>query len=429
MSVVSYNGITLPYADTTQFFQEAIGDEVSNTDFSLIRFDIRVTCIINANYLTQLGTLLNNGQPTTDNAAVIMSAVRNKLMQRRKAFSFTMNGKELIPQQQQGVAANSVVDAQNGPVPISCSIIDLTNNTFVIEYHITASYWENTLVSAGAENQVTNQRGNTVLYNRWSESVSMDDCQFSTRTREGKFAIRSDNVEGKIADEVRSQFAVLSCPQGFLRQSADYTISPDGLAIQYRIVDKEQFKMPPVGAFTAEGQYTETGTNGGALRIGMAWVRLKGNNDIFRQAFLMQQAVAIAASKVLLAGGALNKPTKGVNLAGVPNVGVGGFAQLRSVVCTVNMYQNEVECRIEVLLRANQQRISGAVVINPNMCYTPFSDNRPDRNPPPYKDRGTANLLLRAAAYYDPSITQNQLNRVTGQMTNGKEPGTEGANP
>jgi len=395
----------------------------------LTRFDIKVDCIINANYLNQLGVLLNNGLPATDNAAVIMKAIRDKLMQRRKQLSVTMNGQELIPQNQQGVANDASVDAQNGPIPQSCIITDLTNVTFSLHYHIIASYWENNAVNVANNPMVTNQKGNNVLYNRWTETVELDDCQFSTRTREGKFAIRSDNAGGKIADEVRTQFAVLSCPQGFLRQSANYVQSPDGLAIQYRIVDKEQFKMPPLGAFKAEGQYVETGTNGGALRIGMAWVRLKGNNDIFKQAGLMQIAVGIAASKVLLAGGALNKPIKGVTLAGVSNVGIGGFALLRSVVCTVNMYENEVECRMEVMLRANQQRISGAVVINPNMCYTPFTDQRSDRNPPPYKDRGSANLLLQAAAYYDPSIITAQLNRVTGQMTTGKQVGTEGVNP
>ncbi len=429
MSVVTYNGVTLPYAQITQFAQDAIGDDVSNTDFVLTKFDIKVTCIINANYLNELNTLIANGQPVTDNAALIMDAIRQSLLERRKQLSVTMNGRELIPQNQVGANPTATVDAQNGPIPQSCFITDLTNVTFILHYHIIAHYWEKTAVNAANSNPVTNERGNNVLYNRWTETVELDDCQISTRTREGKFAIRSDNFEGKVADEVRSQFAVLSCPQGFLRQSANYVLAPDGLALQYRIVDKEQFKMPPVGAFKAEGQYIETGTNGGALRIGMAWVRLKGNNDVFKQAFLMQQAVAIAASKILLAGGALNKAVKGVSLAGVPNVGIGGFAILRSVVCTVNMYENEVECRMEVTLRANQQRISGAVVTNPNMCYTPFTDNRPDRNPPPYKDRGTANLLLRAAAYYDPSLTDTQLNKITGQMTRGREPGQEGANP
>ena len=41
MSILSYNGVTLPYAYTTVFNQEAVGDS-SNTDWMITRFDINV---------------------------------------------------------------------------------------------------------------------------------------------------------------------------------------------------------------------------------------------------------------------------------------------------------------------------------------------------------------------------------------------------
>ncbi len=138
MSLLSYNGVFLPYSTATQFDQRALRDE-SDTDWYLTEFNIKAQCVVNKNYLGLLAPdLAPGGVPVTDNAAAIMAAIRTRLMQHRRRLSFTFNGVELIPQPQQGVPGT--VDAQNGPKPQSCQIVQLTNVTFLIVYHIIARY-------------------------------------------------------------------------------------------------------------------------------------------------------------------------------------------------------------------------------------------------------------------------------------------------
>ncbi len=425
MSILSYNSVILPYAETTSFLKIPVGDDVSNTDWHLTRYEISVNCVINSNYLEQLGVLIVNGNPSTDNSAAIMLAVRNKLMQRRRSLSFKFNGFELIPREQTGLPATAFVDADNGPIPQSCQIFQLTDVTFFIAYTIHASYWENNNVVAvaGGLPTVSNDRGNNVLYNRWTETADINNLQYTTRIREGKYKIRSDNFEGKVPDEIRNDFANVSIPSGFLRESSSYTITADGLAIQYRVVDKEQFKLPPEPAFKADGEYIETGTNQAATRVGRCRVRLEGSK-IVPQAKLVQKAVSLAASKVLQAGAVLNNTPQGLDFTGA--IGIQstskGFANLKSVVVAVGMWENWVECSIEVLLRQKQQRLAGTTLVNPLLVNVPFVDNGIARDSHrEYKLRGTASILLQAAAYYDPSIVKNMMDGE--QMNVGREPG------
>ena len=45
---------------------------------------------------------------------------------------------------------------------------------------------------------------------------------------------------------------------------------------------------------------------------------------------------------------------------------------------------------------------------------------------PPISPRGSANWVLQAAAYYDPSLVDNALVQNTRNMNNDKMPGQEG---
>src|SRR5690606_15107838 len=109
------------------------------------------------------------------------------------------------------------------------------------------------------------------------EIIEIDDRNYSRRTREGKYRIRSDNFQGQIADQFRRDLAVVSIPNGFLRKSAKYTQTPDGLGLEYHIVDEEVYKPPPAPAFKAQGSYTEEVTRGGVNRYCEVNVRLEGD--------------------------------------------------------------------------------------------------------------------------------------------------------
>ena len=441
MSVLAYNGVTLPWAQTTAFRQEVAYDDQGGTDWYCERFDIETQTIINQDYLSILlgdrySSFAVGNTPVT--APVVMLAVRELLMQPRKTLSFKVNGVEQIPVRQTG--NQGTVDAQNGPKPQSCNIIQLTNWSFLLSYHITAHYWlrrSSTFNSdrLGAENVP----GNPVLYNRWSETVEIDPCDFSTRTREGKYVIRSDNTRGFTADDVRPSMAVLSCPNGFLRRSSRYTVSPDGLGIQYYLQDVEQFRMPPNPAFEADGDYTEMTTNNGALRYGTARIRLRGSNHQ-TQPFLVDRAVAICASKLLSNGAALNQGNQ---------MNVSQFGLLKQAVIRCEMFRNEVEVQITAMLaprsRSRFGQVASVVYSNGNfqanipvggvggvgaavgfftpLTSVPFTDSL---TPPGYSERGTAGIVLQAAAYYDPSIPSTTINLNTEQLSTGRLVGEAG---
>lgn len=421
MSLIQYNGITLPNAYITDFRQDALREE-SDTDWFITKFDISVQCLINGNYTDILASDLNG---VTRNPADIMRTVYSRLMMHRQQLSVKFNGQELIPQR---AGVTGFVDAANGPKPQHCSIMQLNNTTFMVQYRIIAHYWENNKINEESP-VVENQEGNPVLYNRWVDEVELDEKQYSKRTRSGVFAIRSDNAFGFIADQLRSQMAVVGVPKGFLRERSHYTVSPDGLSMRYTLTDKEQFKMPPPPAFKAQGVYRESTTKTGAVRYGEVQVRLEGSK-LTQQHVLAQVAVAVGMKKLRgtarQAGGALIPINESIAL-------------LELATIQHDLYENAVEFQARAMLQPKRQRTNGVSSLGQFSTFVPGSDagNRdvgglaPNQvnQPPDYTLRGTASLLLQAAAYYDPSLAGTQINPTTGQLNQGREPGTAGRNP
>lgn len=405
MSIYAYGDgstkVTLPYAVTRRFVQEVLYDE-SDTDWYVTRFDIEVECVINANYLSQIAPdLVVAGRPVTDNAAAIMDVIRTRLSKPRKTLSVQFNGVELIPQKA-GVVGT--VDAMNGPKPRNCQILQLTNVTFLVVWNVVAHYWENNKTTPTGTPITANRAGAVVLYNRWTESVEIDNANYSTRTREGKFMIRSDNAQGLIADMMRTQMAVVSVPDGFLRVSSNYTQDPNGLAMTYRVVDREVFRTPPVPAFEARGRFSEqTASNGGKTYFTVQ-LMLRGDKSV-DQGALLRTAIAVCFQKVRIETNLNDRNFKGF--------------LLQSCNITQDMYDNIVDVSMQGMRNAprNNRRIDGvAGLVTDGFDFTPGS---PAANPniPPYLDRGTAGLLLQAAAYYDPSITVTLGAGITGTIS------------
>lgn len=425
MSVIIYNNVQLPYSNTTQFLQQSVYEE-SDTDRILTKFDITTQCLINSSYAAQLSPVLAG---LTQNPADFMAWVRQKLLAQRQTLSVVVNGVELIPQPQVGQIGT--VDAKNGPQPQYCQIIALNDTLFLVNYRIVANYWENSgTTSPTLPLPVTNTNlpGNNVLYNRWKESITVDERNFTHRIRNGRFMIRSDNSSGFIPDQLRTQMAIVGIPANCLRIKNQYTVTEDGLGMDYVQEDQEVFKLPPAPAFTAEGSLTiSTSKNTTALIT--CRVRLKGDatppiQD--NQLTLAYRAISIVQQKLLF----------------FPQWGLIQNAQL-----SMNMYDNEVEFQQTIWSQKSIQRlVTGAQGISPQpvqtmggldffyniSTLTPFSDS-PQAPTPAYKVRGTAGLLLQAAAYYDPSlqntIVANNANAVANNDLFTQTPSQLGTNP
>ncbi len=257
----------------------------------------------------------------------------------------------------------------------------------------------------------------------------------TTRTRSGKVVIRSDQVETGVVDGYRSNFATVGVPLGFVRDSSNYTVSPDGLTLSYRIVDKETFKQPPPEAFEAKGHYTESCTKAGGKRYGEAYVQLKGSK-LTPQHVLIDTAIIIVSQKLrsrvfpmtlpdALGGGVINKPVWNI---------------LESASLKIGLYENTVEFTMRVMGTSPTSGYNYIGAFGGIGTYTELSDNVINYVPP-YRDRGSANILLNAAAYYDPSLavtmagaTPTSLSSDTpinnaNQMTPGRLIGTVGSTP
>lgn len=416
MSLMAYNGVTFPYSFTTEFREVPLYDNVSGTDWHLTRYEITVQSIINHAYLFALAPDLLGNKASFSNPSLILNVIGERLREPRKQLSYKINGVEQIPARQVGTNPGSHIDAKNGPQPGGLSILQAGNDTFLISYSITAHYWENNVVSG--DGTIVNRSGSAVLFNKWSETVDIDNANYSKRIREGTFAIRSDNKEGVTIDQIRHKMAMVGVPGGFLRESSSYTVQPDGLAMHYRVVDREVFKFPPSPAFEADGEYFESGTQqGGFQKMVEVRVRLKGSKTT-DQAQMLQRALSVAVAKATLksiAGGGL---AVGSLSDGIP----------QSASIMVKLYENQVEARVRMLIPSGSGRVESLVMrIGNATTFTPFSDGV--KYQPSYFVRGTASgLLLQAAAYYDPSLI-SEMDPRTGQMTIGVEPGRGGVVP
>lgn len=424
MSEISYNSVTLPYSHITQFNMEAQYDDQGQTDWYLTKYNLKCQTVINADYLAAIAPRLIG---TTSSPAGAMKAIRKALMTARKTLSVKFNGTELIPQPNPNDIGT--VDAANGPQPQSCTYHELTNTTFLMTYHIVANYWEKLTNNLPTD---VNQHGSPVLYNRWAETVDMDIRQMSKRIRDGKFVIRSDNAFGQTIDNFRRQMAVVGVPPGFLRTNSSWTVDPSGLGIRYHVEDTEVFRMPPNPAYEAKGTYTEFFTDVGAMRHGRVVLAL-GAAKTVPQNQLVMTAIRLAAAKMWISSGAQ------------------GISILEDFRIDVSLYSNEVTVVMQGMFSANVRRLASIGLSN-NITFAPGSDqtltgqspvptgagsravsraiaNFPAPTQPPYRVRGTADLLLQAAAYYDPSLANNAFVQSTGNMNNGIQPGQGGVNP
>ncbi len=389
MSQFTYGDITLPYPTHTQFSQEAVYD-ASGTDKVYTQFTITVQGILNTAYADVIGTGGASG-------AAIMAAIRAKLLTPRQKLSVQVNGVELIP-----TSSADGRDAKLGPQPQNCQVLQLYDTSFLITFRIIAHYVDSSAQGNGGRP--------TVISNRWTEKVSIDQCQFSTRNRSGKFVIRTDTPNGLIPDQLRTAMAVVGVPGGFIRTQADYTISPDGTTLSYELVDREQYKMPPPPAYEASGTYTEIVSGNGVVRHGEVELHLKASKTV-DQSQLVRTAMAVATQKLI---GATN------NAAGNKNVGIGKIEQ---ATVSVNMYANEVKVRMRgrhnprTTADGHGRVIKVAGVKFDGMTFTPLSDGV-NYQPLPL-DRGTASLLLQAAAFFDPAVAHT-LSKKQGQIQPGK---------
>lgn len=416
MSAVTYNGIALPYALHTDFNQRNVYDD-SQTDRAYTRFDLSIQTLININYLSLYGITVANLQSyyntmaTTFSAGQIQRYIRQRLLQPRKLLSVRIAGTEMIPNNTV-TGQKGTVDAKNGPQPIDCKVIQLHDVTFLVVFTLVAHYWE----QDPSNNSIPAKMSpDPVLYNRYTATQEIDDRNFVTRSRTGKFIIRSDNQTGTPVDELIGKTAFLAPSKGFLRTSSSYTVSPDGLGISYAYVDKQQYRMPPKPAFKAQASVRQVSSlQNGYLRNIEARVRLEGDCKT-DQGVLMTTALLIAMNR--LAMGGVGK--------GIGHIGIVSAIQLHA-----ELYDNVVEVVAGGINVPTKERKVKAAVGGWEFDDIVQVPNYDPNYVPNFRQLGWVPPLLQAASYHDPSL-QAALNSSIGdyKTPGARIPGQAGALP
>lgn len=288
-----YNDVVIYNCLTRSFAQEVVYDD-SNTDSLGTRFVLEVEGLVHAqvNPLSNAPayTTANQSSLTASTATATMEEVRRKLLQPRATLLFYAGSHVLLRcvPSTPSAKGDADMDVANGPKPKHCNIVAIAGDklyriSFAIECHRLDC-------GTGYGGEKTN--GN-VLSNRWSISEEMDGNWFTTRRITGTIRLSSSNLA--LAHSYRG-YVVPSLEVGFKRESIDYTSTPDGLAANYVVVDKQVHTAAPVPATTMNGSHTES-TDDGITWMSSCNVTLEGAPHSDKRD-LIRTAVHIMDSRV-----------------------------------------------------------------------------------------------------------------------------------
>lgn len=424
----------------------------SGTDWQYTRIAITLQAVLNQDFFQTIDSTLMNGAVAKGDLVQGTRWIRKRLLEPRKRLQVQISGQDLIPARQDKDAGNlnRTVDAKHGPQPRRCVINQLTEKTFLITYEIEAHYWENFSNADDAINSI-NKAGNAVVSCRWSETQEIDQRNFSKRVREGTIVIRSDNVDRQTIDNYRQDFAVVGIPFGFVRKRASYTVDPSGLKMRFHLEDQEVYLLPPYPAFEASGWYMETLSRMGAKKWAECQVELRGKKPSEAKegkSKLVELALAIAMTKMkgargedvirIIPGGdhavlgtvaGFAFPAVGPFLGGVIGKEIKKQDKrvleppnfiLENAWVRTDLYDNVVTANLRYMLEPplSYAKANGVEAFNiPVISDPPLGSEVGVGDSPAVTSYGNpdVDLILRAAAYFDPSL-QQKLDASLGQL-------------
>ena len=314
----------------------------------------------------------------------------------RQKLSFTVHGQEMIP------SSTKNLDSRNGPLPGPMRLRHMPEQGFVVDLSI-VSHW--------AESTPNDQAG-AILSSRWRDDVTIDRDLLSKRTRRGKVIVSSSSYYSPggqgTTDGLRETLVTCSIDPGFVRESSHYDLAENGLELSYELVDQELFRMFPDGTTGAVGtMITGSQIMGTPGRPQIVSVTLKGPKlAASSPQQLISQATAIATLKGRLNGGFF--PTKATfkeNLWNPNEVTV----TLEGMAKKPTGANAQVFLGIEATLNGFGQIVAGQIgATSPGAGGVTAT----------LGTRGSANILLHAAAYQDPTLAKT-LNKMTNSIVQG----------
>lgn len=262
-----YNGVYLDYVKTLEFSVEPWLDEYGVDEIGS-KYTVRVRGIITP--------------PEGNISPLRLSQVRDRLSEVRKPFIYSINPVEQI-------RVSSGVDDKLGPMPLATTVTEATSGTFLVETGMVV-HLANCQRSCGGRVTAIS----SIASCRWTQTESFDQNWFSHLSTKGRLVVRSSLLLS--ADNFRG-FATPGLLPDYQRQSATYTLSPDGLTLDFEFEDQEVFRLPPFPASKVTGVFSVNVENPGVNRIGTVALTLEGTKG-FSTKSLLDRGFSMAVAKL-----------------------------------------------------------------------------------------------------------------------------------
>ena len=267
---LTYNYILLQNVLTKEFDQELIYDE-SGTDPLYQRTMISVL-----GYVHDIqgagpgGVFPQNGFTTTD----IYNYVKSSLLNPRGNLLMTVGSATLYQ-------CDPSNDVNNGPKPKHVRVTKIAGSkVFLVEFTI----------ECAKVDCLNSSNSQGVLNNRWSLEDAIDYNLFTTRTLRGKLRLNSITLN----PQTFRDWVLPPLQLGFRRDSMDFVTTPDGLVLEYAVVDSQQFAAPPPGVQNWTCDHTE-GTNDGVTSTSHIAIHLEGKPSVNKQQLISVGAQIVQA--------------------------------------------------------------------------------------------------------------------------------------
>jgi hypothetical protein len=277
---LSYDNLDLGLVRTMKVEQKAKYDP-HNTDTLYIANRFTVETVLSTLPLTVPdGPLAGVIPPATiddDRPADIMARIRRILLRPRRDFKYSQvdeAGETILLQ----VTADS--EANNGPKPESCTVTQVADRTWKIEWEVEVAVQDCTAFQEFASN-------------RFETTQDIDERGYSTITTMGRVFVRTDM---KRSPDALRPVITPPVPKGFRRKSM-YQVAEDGLSMAYKFTDSEFFLGPPKNAVLAKGRFSIVTVPPGAIMWAQVDVHLEGKKDQPKRQ-LMETAVLLALRRL-----------------------------------------------------------------------------------------------------------------------------------
>lgn len=288
-TVVQYNDVFLYNVQTREFRQEIVYDQ-SRTDRLLSRYTITVEGVATpqqggpGSYIQPYGVQHQAAADWFHTIRLALAEPRRPLSitqwswgkgQAQSKTFFRCTPSDMYP-------TDPERDLSNGPKPVELRIVSVLGaQAYQVQWTVQCEKQE--APRAGEQKFLDGYQGpQPVLVNRWSISEEFDENLFCTRTISG--SLRMSLPAAQTGFDYR-WLAVPGLEAGFKRQRMRYAVQPDGLEVQYEIVDRQCHTMPPWPCTDMRVRHSRS-TNYGVTALARCEVQLSGPPDVPRTALL-----------------------------------------------------------------------------------------------------------------------------------------------